>query len=221
MFESWAKTVNVPALNKLVKSENNRDLKRFFLEYFQLAISIEIIASKRCPLEDLHILENLPIMLTYMSLLLAKNRKALHDHTLVEKYVAGIVLRGYEVKAIREQKVSFEGSYIQILKNIPYIVNLHIGEYSKKSQLTGLGDAKRNRELLLNAREIEEIRKELDQKGKTAVPLALVMNKNLIKLEFAVVKGKKEFEMKQTAKEKQIKKDLEVASKDFRQASDI
>ncbi|RJR26840.1 SsrA-binding protein SmpB [candidate division WWE3 bacterium] len=151
-----------------------------------------------------------------MSLLLAKNRGALHDHTIIEKYVAGIALRGDEVKAVREKKVSFEGTYVQLFEGRPCVVNMHIGTYSKKGRPSGLGDEKRNRDLLLNANEIEEIRKELTQKGRTAVPLALVMNNNYIKLEFAVVKGKKEYEKKQTAKDRQIQKDLERDTKEIK-----
>lgn len=149
--------------------------------------------------------------------LLAKNRKALFNHSIINRYDAGIVLKGYEVKAIREGKVDFEGSYVRLVKGEVYLTNLKIGRYSKQSKEISPQDERRDRKLLLNKNEIKEINRELSEKGKTAVPLALVMSNNKIKLEFAVVKGKKEFEKKQTAKERQLKKDMEIERKQFRQ----
>jgi SsrA-binding protein len=143
-------------------------------------------------------------------LLLIKNRSALHDHTLIDEYIAGVVLKGFEVKAIREKKVAFDGAYVQILKDGPYVVNMHIGSYSKQGKQDLDGNTKRSRKLLLNKNEIVEIERALKQKGFTAVPLALVLINNRVKLEFAVVKGKKEFEKKVVAKERQIKRDMEV-----------
>lgn len=146
-------------------------------------------------------------------MLLAKNKKALFEHTLLEKYVAGIVLHGYEVKALREGKVNFDSSYVQILSGVPYVINLYIGKYSKQSSDFTEYDSRRSRKLLLNKKEIEDIRREILQKGKTAVPLAFILHNNNIKIEFGIVKGKKEFEKKQVAKERQIKRDLEIEAK--------
>jgi SsrA-binding protein len=153
-------------------------------------------------------------------LLLVKNRSALYDHQLINKYVAGIVLTGYEVKAVREKKVGFEASYVQILKDGPYVVNMFIDEYSKQSQKGLEKNTKRARKLLLNQSEIDEIVRELEQKGRTAIPLAIILLNNRIKLEFAVVKGKKEYEIKSAAKERQIKKDMQKELKEFRRSSD-
>lgn len=150
--------------------------------------------------------------------LLSKNRKALFNHSIISRFGAGVVLKGYEVKAIREGKVDFEGSYVRVIKNEVYITNLKIGRYSKQSKEISPQDEKRDRKLLLNKNEIAEINRELSEKGKTAVPLALVLFNNKIKLELAVVKGKKEFEKKQTAKERQIRKDLEVERKEYKRA---
>ncbi len=149
--------------------------------------------------------------------LLAKNRKALFNHSIIDRYDAGIVLKGYEVKAIREGKVDFEGSYVRLIKGEVFLTNLKIGRYSKQSKEISPRDEKRDRKLLLNKNEIKEINRELSEKGKTAVPLALIMSNNKIKLELAVVKGKKEFEKKQTAKERQLKKDMEIEKKQFKQ----
>lgn len=153
-------------------------------------------------------------------LLLVKNRGALHDHIIISNYVAGIVLKGNEVKAIREKKVGFEAAYIQIMHNEAFIVNMHIGEYSKQGKQSIVESTRRSRKLLLNHKEILEIERELSQKGRTAIPLAMVLVNNFVKLEFAVVKGKKEYEKKQTAKERQIKRDLDIAFKEVKRSLD-
>lgn len=145
--------------------------------------------------------------------LLSKNRKALFEHRLVEKFTAGIVLKGHEVKAVREGKASFEGSYVQIIGGIPKIINLFIGPYSKQSSQFDEYDARATRALLLNKSEILSINKQLSQKGYTAVPLALISRNGNIKLEFGVVKGLKEYERKSVVKERQIKRDLEIEAK--------
>lgn len=148
-------------------------------------------------------------------MLLLKNPKAYFNYEVLEKYVAGVVLKGYEVKALREKKTSFEGSYIDIIDGIPTLLNLHIGKYSKQSGVFNEVLAKRPKTLLLNKKEIESLSRELNEKGKTAVPLAFLLLNGRIKLEFAVVKGKKKYEKKVVAKERQIKKDLEILRKEM------
>lgn len=147
-------------------------------------------------------------------MLLARNKKALFDNEVIEKYIAGIELRGYEVKALREKNVNFEGSYVAISEGSAYVVNMNIGRYSSQSQEYKSEDARRKRRLLLNSYEISKISRELAEKGKTAVPLAILLNNNLIKLEFAVVRGKKKHEKKSTLKKAQIEKDLQKAKKE-------
>ncbi|EKE00282.1 MAG: SsrA-binding protein [uncultured bacterium] len=147
-------------------------------------------------------------------MLLSKNRKAFYNHEITQTFVAGISLRGYEVKAIREGKASFDGAYVQVLKNQPVVVNLHIGRYSKQSQRVGEKDETRTRKLLLNKTEIANLQQELMQKGKTAIPLALVLNHNMIKLELGIAKGRKKAEKKHLEKERQIQKDLQKESKE-------
>jgi SsrA-binding protein len=146
-------------------------------------------------------------------MLLAKNRSALYEHSLVKEFTAGIVLKGYEVKALREKKAAFDSAYVLVMKGEAFIVNMSIGAYSKQSQEVSTLESRRSRKLLLNKAEIAELTRELSEKGRTAIPLALVMLNNRVKLEFAVVKGKKEFEKKEVAKERQIKKDLEMETK--------
>jgi SsrA-binding protein len=150
-------------------------------------------------------------------MLLAKNRKATFEYEILEKFTAGIVLNGHEVKAVREGTVSFEGAFVKLLSGRPCVVNMHIGKYSKQSQEIDKTDTTRSRQLLMNKIEIRKLQQELAQKGKSAIPLALILRNNLVKLELAIVKGRKKHEKKVVAKEKQIKKDLETFSKDIRQ----
>ena len=149
-------------------------------------------------------------------MLLVKNRRAYYDFEVIEKFVAGIVLKGYEVKALREKKANFEGAYIKAEKDGVYIINMHIGSYSKQSQEVAETSLRSTRKLLITAREREKLEKELNQKGKTAIPLSLLLKNNMVKLEFAVVKGKKKLGKKHIEKEKQIVKEMEKEAKEFK-----
>ena len=159
-------------------------------------------------------------------MLLHKNKKALFNYEVVEKFLAGISLYGYEVKAIKEKNVSFEGAYISVqdsgLGKGIFVVGLNIGKYSKQSQEHDDTATRRPRQLLLNKIEIAKIARELAEKGKTAVPLALLLKNGKIKLEIAVVKGRKKYEKKGVLKERQIKSDLEklVRGEKLREKSD-
>lgn len=146
-------------------------------------------------------------------MLLAKNKKAYHDVEVLTKYVAGIALLGREVKAAREGNVNFEGSYVRIVGEELFVINLHIGRYEKQSQEYDEKESRRSRKLLVTKKEVVEITRETSEKGKSAVPLALILEHNLLKLEFAVVKGRKEYEKKTVAIAKQVDRDLERARK--------
>ena len=146
-------------------------------------------------------------------MLIAKNRKALFTHEVLDKYIAGIELRGYEVKSIKENNASFEGAYVDVKDGQAYLKNLHVGKYSKQSQKYNPEETKRPRRLLLKKEEIRKISKEIDEKGKTAVPLALLLENGKIKLEFAIAKGRKKHEKIQFLKKRQIEIDLKKEAK--------
>lgn len=146
-------------------------------------------------------------------MIIATNKKAYFDYTIVDKFVAGVKLKGFEAKALREGKGKLEGSYVKELEGKLKVVNFGIGRYSKISQKLEEGDISRTKELLLNKKEINEIKRELAQKGKSCVPLNLRIERGLFKLEIAIVKGKKEYEKKVVAKEKQEKRELEREKK--------
>ena len=149
-------------------------------------------------------------------MLILRNKKALFNNEVIEKYLAGIVLKGYEVKAVRERNVTFEGSYVTVDGNNVYVQNMHIGKFSKQSQEHNDTLARGPRKLLLEKREIGKLQRELNEKGKTAIPLALLLKNNKIKLEFAVVKGRKKHEKRQLLKKRQIEIDLRKSVKEQR-----
>src|SRR3989344_5639091 len=96
--------------------------------------------------------------------ILARNKKAFYEYEIIDRYTAGVVLEGYEVKAVREGKVNFDGSFVQINKHIPVVLNLHIGRYMYQSQKDEGADTRRTRMLLLSKKEIQKIERELSQK---------------------------------------------------------
>jgi len=146
-------------------------------------------------------------------MIILTNKKAYFEYSILEKYIAGVKLKGYEAKALREGKGKLEGSYVKVLDEKLKVVNFGIGKYSKISQKLEDEDISRTKDLLLNKKEISEIKRELDQKGKSCVPLNLRIERGLFKLEIAIVKGKKEFEKKVVVKERQQKRDLEREKK--------
>ena len=139
----------------------------------------------------------------------AKNRKALRNYTFVTKFIAGIKLHGYEVKAIREGKANLEGSYVLVEDGQAQVFNLFIGKYSKYGESYSDQQARRARQLLLTADEIEKIRRSLQQKGKAAVPLSLLLQHNLVKLEVGIGVHAKKLDKKAVEKEQQKEREID------------
>lgn len=150
---------------------------------------------------------------------LAFNRKALHEYEVIDKYKAGIVLFGHEVKAVREGRVDFGDSYVKFLSNKPVILNLHIGPYSKQGDIIGSHEERRTRGLLLNKKEVEQLLSKVKEKGLSIVPLQLINDHGLIKLEIALAKGKKNIDKKRSLKEKQQERDLKREEKEYKKVS--
>lgn len=130
------------------------------------------------------------------------NRKARHDFHLLEKYEAGIVLLGSEVKALRESNGNIKEAYIRFMNEELFITGMHINEYSNAGYSGH--DPTRERKLLLQKRELKTLNKKVVEKGVTMVPLSLYFKKGIVKIEFALAKGKKTWDKRQTL----IKKDV-------------
>ena len=136
-----------------------------------------------------------------------KNRSAYFEYFIDNKYDAGIVLTGTEVKSLREGKASFNDSYCLINKGEVWIKNLHIAEYSHGT--ANNHEPVRERKLLLQKREIRKIEGKLKEKGYTLIPLRVFFNeKNLAKLEFGLAKGKKMHDKRESIKQKDMEREM-------------
>ena len=136
-----------------------------------------------------------------------KNRSAFHEYFFDNKYVAGIVLTGTEVKSLRDGKASFNDSYCIIHKGEMWLKSLHIAEYSHGT--VNNHDPVRDRKLLLQKREIAKIEGKLKEKGYTLIPLRIFFNeKNLIKVEIGLGKGKKLHDKRETIKKRDVEREM-------------
>lgn len=136
-----------------------------------------------------------------------KNRSAFHEYFFDNKYVAGIVLTGTEVKSLRQGKASFNDSYCIIHKGEIWLKSLHIAEYSHGT--VNNHDPVRDRKLLLEKREIRKIESKLKEKGYTLIPLLIFFNeKNLVKVEIGLGKGKKLHDKRETIKKRDVEREM-------------
>ena len=136
-----------------------------------------------------------------------KNRSAYYEYYIDDKYVAGMVLTGTEVKSLRAGRASFNDSYCLINKGELWIKSLHIAEYSHGT--VNNHDPLRERKLLLQKREIKKIENKLKEKGHTIVPLRIFFNdKNLLKIEIGLGKGKKLHDKRESIKQKDMDREM-------------
>jgi SsrA-binding protein len=143
-----------------------------------------------------------------------KNRKASHEYEFIDKFVAGVVLKGTEIKSIRNSHVTMSDAHCVFIENELWIKNLHISEYSNGGYVNH--EPKRERKLLLNRQELEKINGKVTTKGMTIIPTRLFVNdKGRAKLEIAVAKGKKLFDKRESLKDKDNKRDLDRIRKNF------
>lgn len=139
---------------------------------------------------------------------LAENRRARHDYEFLERYEAGLVLLGSEVKSLRDGKVTFKDGYIRIKDGEAWLVGVHIAPYANAGPVGHGGhDPERPRKLLLHHREIAELMRHIEQKGLTVVPVALYLHHGKIKLEIAVGRGRKLHDQRQALKDKAVARD--------------
>ncbi|GEP88929.1 SsrA-binding protein [Chitinophaga terrae (ex Kim and Jung 2007)] len=136
-----------------------------------------------------------------------KNRSAYYEYAIEDKYVAGMVLLGTEVKSIRGGKVSFNDSFCYFNKGELYVKSLHIAQYSHGTSSNH--DPLRERKLLLNKREIRKIENKIREKGYTIIPLRLfISDKGLAKLEIGVGRGKKLYDKRESIKSRDADREL-------------
>ena len=141
--------------------------------------------------------------------ILIDNRKANYNYFLLEEYVAGIVLEGWEVKSIRNRDVNMSDSYCTFVGNELIIKNMHISPYKNSGFTYKDYDPKRDRKLLLTKRELRKLQKDVQAKGYTIVPVNLYTNdKGLVKLTIAMAKGKHTYDKSQTIKERDLDREM-------------
>ncbi len=136
------------------------------------------------------------------------NRKAKFNYDILEKYTAGIVLAGSEIKSIRLGKASIAESFCEFQGMELYAINTHIEEYAYSKHFNH--KPKTERKLLLNKKELKSLHKSIQNKGLTIVPLRLFTNeKGLAKLDIALCKGKKDYDKRDSIKDRDVKRDLD------------
>jgi len=139
--------------------------------------------------------------------LIFKNRKASFNYSFSDKYTAGVILKGSEIKSIKDQSVDFSNSYCIIKHNEIFIIGMNIKEY-KFANLNN-HDPDRDRKLLLNRKEINQIKKKVSEKKFSIIPTKLFMSsRGLIKIEIGLGKGKKEYDKREDIKQRDIDRRL-------------
>lgn len=133
------------------------------------------------------------------------NKSASFEYFIEEKYEAGLVLEGNEIKSIREGKVNMNDSFCFVRGNDVRVKNMHVSLYDK-SDAFSTKETKRDRKLLLHKSEIAKIAGKINRQGYTLVPLKMYFKDSLIKMEIALCKGKHTFDKKQSIAERDIKR---------------
>jgi len=142
-----------------------------------------------------------------------RNRRASHDYHLHEKFEAGLVLRGTEVKSIRTGHAQIHEGFVRIDKDEPFLFHAHIDEYAHGTDQNHT--PRRPRKLLLNKREIRKIREAVQMGGKTVIPLGLYFKRGKAKIEIAIASGKKLHDKRETLKKKEADREANRAMRDF------
>lgn len=147
-------------------------------------------------------------------MVLARNKKAFHDYFIGDKLEAGMELVGTEVKSVKAGKVSIKESFIRIIKNEIFIMNMHITPY-EFGNINNLPES-RVRKLLLNRKEIEKWAAKIKEQGYTIIPLSVYTKQRLVKMEIGLAKGKKLHDKREALKRKDQERDMKKVQKDFR-----
>ena len=143
---------------------------------------------------------------------IARNRRAFFDYEIDEKLECGIALAGSEVKSIRAGKVAFADSYARIRNDELWLVAVRISPYDQASIFNH--DPDRERRLLAHRDEIKRLRRKVDERGFTLIPLQIYIRRGVVKIELGLAKGKREFDKRQSIKARDQKRDAEREMRD-------
>lgn len=147
--------------------------------------------------------------------IIVQNKKARHDYEIIRTLEAGIVLTGNEIKSIRAGHVSLRDSFAKInMYGEVFLSNMFVGKY-ENAHIVSKIDERVARKILLHKSEIRKLKMEIDQNHYTLVPLSLYFKNSLVKVELALVRGKKLHDKRQAMKERDIKRDMDKAMKRY------
>ena len=143
------------------------------------------------------------------------NKYALYEYFVIEKFEAGIVLEGAEVKTLRAGNCNLKDSFCFLRNGELYLKNLHIPVYDKAGAFS-TKDSKRDRKLLMHKRETDKLAGKINEKGFTLIPLSLYFSGSLVKVEIALCRGKQNFDKKRTIAERDRKRALDREIKNYK-----
>ncbi|MFA7083431.1 MAG: SsrA-binding protein SmpB [Arcobacteraceae bacterium] len=148
--------------------------------------------------------------------LVFRNRKAFHDYFILDTHETGVMLKGSEVKAIREGRVNLKDSFVRIIKGELFLLNMHISHLST-AHTTFRPDERRERKLLMHKKEIAKLFEKVTKDGITLVPLKLYFNsRNLVKIQIATAQGKKLYDKREDLKTKTMLRETQQALKQYK-----
>ncbi|WP_165329362.1 SsrA-binding protein SmpB [Streptococcus tangpeifui] len=144
---------------------------------------------------------------------LAQNKKARHDYTIVDTVEAGIVLTGTEIKSVRASRIQLKDGYAQIKDGQAWLVNVHIAPFEQGNIWNQ--DPERTRKLLLKKREINRLANELKGTGMTLIPLKVYIKRGFAKILLGLAKGKHDYDKRETIKRRDQERDIKRQMKNF------
>jgi SsrA-binding protein len=134
------------------------------------------------------------------------NRKARHEYEIIDVYEAGIVLKGSEVKSLRQGRANLQDSYADLKRGEVWLHNMHISTFEQANRFNH--DPVRERKLLLNKSEIRKLLGKTTEKGLTLVPLKLYFKKGIAKIELALARGKKSYDRREDIKKRDVEREM-------------
>lgn len=140
---------------------------------------------------------------------IAQNRRARHDYEILERYEAGIVLSGSEIKSVREHKVQLQGSYARLKDGELWLQDAHIAPYVNAGYAPH--NPTRDRKLLLHKKEIAKIAEALNERGLTLIPLAMYFKRGKAKVELGIARGLKRYDKRERLKERDEQRSIAQA----------
>lgn len=143
--------------------------------------------------------------------IVTQNRKAFHDYSIEERVEAGIMLKGTEVKSLRDGKANLKDSYVLVKDSGVFLLNCHISPYAHGNIMNH--DPQRTRKLLLHKKEIAKLQDKAAQKGYSLIPLKIYFKAAHAKVEIGLARGKKQYEKRETIKKREADREIERAMK--------